>query len=105
MMNNQGDTVTLDKQKVARIRFVIASGHEGWEENLKWAVAVQKKADELYPGLFKPMLIYDNNYNQDISKYATLIEVGEDSNTIEEANRSMQYFTDILSIILEKESL
>ena len=51
------------------------------------------------------MLIYDNNYNQDISKYVTLIEVGEDSNTIEEANRSMQYFTDILSIILEKESL
>lgn len=90
----------IDGQNVASIRFIIASGHDGWEENLKWAVEIQKKADELYPELFEPMFIYDNNYNQNLGKYATLIEVGDDTNTVEEAQRSMIYLANVLNAVI-----
>lgn len=60
-----------------------------------------EKADELYPGLFKPIVIYDNRYNQDIGSYATLIEVGGDGNTLEEAENSVEILSEILSQIPE----
>ncbi len=90
------NSVEIDGQNVANLRFVIAIGHEGWENNLKWAVELQKKADKLYPGLFKPMYIYDKNYNQSCAKCATLVEVGNNANTVEEAQRSMRYFSEII---------
>ena len=31
--------------------------HKNWQENLKFAVKVQEKANELYPGLFKPIIL------------------------------------------------
>ena len=95
-----GDTILIDNKKVAKIRFVIASGYENWEESLNWAITIQKKADELYPGLFKPILIYDDTYNQEISKYATLVEVGNAENTVEEAENAIQLFSKILEEII-----
>ena len=48
---------------------------------------MQKKADEKYPGLFEPILIREEQYNQDLSKYSVLIEVGENCNYIEESDK------------------
>ena len=93
---DEENIIQINNEKVAKIRFVIAIGHDGWENNLKWAIELQKKADELYPGLFKPMYIYDRNFNQSATKYATLIEVGNEVDTIEEAQRSMIYFSDVI---------
>ena len=83
------------------MRFVIAIGHEGWEENLNWAIAIQKKADERYPGLFKPLLIYDRTYNQSVTKLATLVEVGNEANTVEEAENSMKYLANLIQEVLK----
>ena len=65
------------------------------EKNLKLAIEIQKIADKLYPGLFKPILIRERDYNQDLSKNAMLIEVGENCNTIEQALNSIKYFSEI----------
>lgn len=91
----------INGKKTAKMRFIIAIGHEGWENNLKWAIELQKKADELYPGLFQPMYLYNGNYNQDASKYATLVEVGNEVNTIEEATQSLEYFADVISEVMK----
>jgi stage II sporulation protein P len=93
--------VEIEGQKVANLRFVIAIGHEGWEENLNWAIAIQKKADERYPGLFKPLLIYDRTYNQSVTKLATLVEVGNEANTVEEAENSMKYLANLIQEVLK----
>jgi len=100
--NEEKNCIEIDGKKVAKLRFVIAIGHQNWEENLKWAIALQKKADERYPGLFKPLLIYDHTYNQSATKYATLIEVGNQKNTVEEAERSMIYFSNIIDNVIQK---
>lgn len=103
MEEQKVNTVKIEDNEVAQLRFVIAIGHENWEENLKWAINLQKKANEMYPGLFKPLLIYNNRYNQDITKYATLLEVGNNANTIEEAEKSMLYFSNIIEHVINGE--
>ncbi len=93
---NDENYIEIDSNKVAKLRFIIAVGHVNWKNNLKWAVSVQKKADEMYPGLFKAMYIYTGDYNQDLSQCATLIEVGHDENTVEEAKNSMKYLAEVI---------
>ncbi len=92
-------TVEIEGKKVAPLRFVIGINKEdnNWIYDLKWAVEIQKKAEEKYPGLFEPILVREEQYNQDLSKYAVLIEVGENCNYIEEALNSIEYFSEILS--------
>ena len=96
------NSVEIDGKSVANLRFVVAVGHEGWENNLNWAITIQKKADELYPGLFKPLLIYDNTYNQSATKFASLIEVGNNANTVNEAKESINYLAKIIDNVLKK---
>jgi len=98
------DYIEIEGKKAAKLRFVIAIGHENWENNLKWAIKLQKKADELYPGLFKEMFIYDDEYNQSIASCATLVEVGSDElNTIGEACNSMTYFSNVIDSVMQDE--
>lgn len=98
---NDKSYIEINGEKVSNIRFVISTDNDGWENNLKWAISLQKKANELYPGLFKPIYISNENYNQEINKFATLIEIGEDVNTLEEAKRSVKYFSDVLEKVLQ----
>ena len=51
-------------------------------------------------GLFKPILIRNDKYNQDLAKQAILIEVGENCNTLNEALNSMKYFSEIMNDVL-----
>ena len=69
---------------------------EEWMYDLKWAIEIQKLAEEKYPELFLPILIREQKYNQDMSKYAMLIEVGENCNYIEHALNSIRYFSEFI---------
>lgn len=56
--------------------------------------------------LSKPltMMAYFSNfedYNQDIGKYAILIEVGEKSNKIEQALKSVEYLAECITTLNE----
>ncbi len=99
--NLEENCIRIDGKEVATLRFIVSTGHEGWEDNLKWAIKIQKKADEIYPNLFKTLYIYDGNYNQQLAKHALLIEVGNNNNTIEEAKNSMIYLSNILDNLIE----
>ena len=50
--------------------------HPNWNQNLKFAIKIQEKAEEMYPGLFKPITLTKSRYNQHTGKYASIIEVG-----------------------------
>lgn len=99
-LEKEENIIEIDGEKVAKLRFVIGTNHKKWQKNLQWAVEIQKKADELYPGLFKPMLIDKNYYNQNLGEYATLLEVGVEINSLDEAKNSMKYLTDVIKEIL-----
>lgn len=93
--------VKIGDETAAQLMFVIGTDggglqHLNWQENLKFAVKVQQKADELYPGLFRPIIVRNSRYNQHLTKAATIIEVGATGNTMEQCMASMKYLAKVL---------
>ena len=62
---------------------------------MKFAIKLAQKADELYPGLFKPIIVRNSRYNHQVAKSACIIEVGATGNTLEECLNSMKYLSKI----------
>mgnify|MGYP005819236373 CR=1 FL=1 len=90
--------------QVAQLMFVMGVGSDTtknpyYEDNLKLALKIQQLADKVYPGLFKPMIVRNSVYNQDLNKYSFLVEVGATGNTIEEAKLATRCLTNLLNII------
>ena len=61
--------VKIGDEIAAQIMYVIGTNeggleHPNWEQNLKFAIKVQEKAEEMYPGLFKPIMLSKYRYNQ-----------------------------------------
>ncbi|MNP30172.1 Stage II sporulation protein P (SpoIIP) [compost metagenome] len=84
--------------------FVIGVGtdtakNEYWEDNLSLALQIQRIADSVYPGLFRPMIVRNSVYNQDLNKFSLLIEVGATGNTIDQALLSTRCLTNVLNIL------
>ncbi len=91
----------VNGQRVAQLMFVIGtdgggSEHPNWVQNLKVAVKIQEKANEMYPGLFRSMIVRNSRYNQHVAKGASIIEVGATANTLEECLLSMQCLANVM---------
>ena len=98
--NTYAPKVKIGDEYCARLMFVIGTdggglSHDNWRENLKFAIKLQQKANELYPGLFKPIIVRNSRYNHQVSKGACIIEVGATGNTLEECLNSMKYLSKI----------
>lgn len=97
-------TVKIGDEEAAQIMFVIGTNagglwHPNWNQNLKFAVKVQEKAEEMYPGLFKPIMLTKSRYNQHTGKYANIIEVGATGNTLDQCLNSMKYLAKVMDEI------
>lgn len=93
--------VKIGEEYASQLMFVMGSNvansiNSNWNQNLKFAIKVQQKANELYPGLFKPIILRNSEYNQHVSKAACIIEVGATGNTLEESINSMKYLAKII---------
>lgn len=98
-------TVQIGEEQAAQIMFVIGTDgggleHENWNDNLKFAIKVQEKANELYPGLFKPIILRNSRYNQHLAKAACIIEVGATGNTMDQCLNSMKYLAKVMSEVI-----
>lgn len=90
-----------DTDEAAQLMFVIGTNegglwHPNWNQNLKFAIKIQQKAEEMYPGLFKPIMLTKSRYNQHTGKYASIIEVGATGNTLEQCLTSMRYLAKVM---------
>ena len=103
--NTYAPTVKMGDEYAAQIMFVVGGNgssipHPEWQQNLKFAIKVQQKANELYPGLFRPIILRESGYNQQVSKAASLIEVGATGNTLDQCLVSMKYLAKVLDEVL-----
>lgn len=94
-------TVKIGDEYAAQLMFVIGTDgggleHPNWQQNLKFAIKIQEKANELYPGLFKPIILRNSRYNQHVTKAACIIEVGATGNTMEQCLTSMKYLAKVI---------
>lgn len=105
--NNSGfrPIIEIQGKTAAQIMFVVGTNggglsHPDWKENLKLAIKIQKKADELYPGLFRPMIIRNSRYNQHLTRGSLIIEVGATGNTLDDCLVSMEFLANVLEAVL-----
>ena len=99
--SNYDPSVKISEDTAAQLMFVIGTNggglyHPDWQSNLKFAIELQQKANEMYPGLFKPMIVRNSRYNQHLGKAACIIEVGATGNTLEQCLNSMKYLAKVL---------
>lgn len=102
--SNYDPSVKIGEDEVAKLMFVIGTDggglyHPQWRANLQFAIKVQEKANEMYPGLFKPIIVRNSRYNQHLGKSACIIEVGATGNTLDQCLTSMKYLSKIISEI------
>jgi len=81
--------------EVAKVMLVVGTDklglfHPFWRQNLLFAVHLQKNLSKICPQITRPINLSAARYNQHVSPYAIIIEVGSNGNTLEEALRSCQ---------------
>jgi len=90
-------TIKIDNKTAATCTLVIGDKNGNVGELKKNAQKFYDISQEMYPGLFRNIIIRPGAYfNQYHSDYAMLIEIGSTLNTLEEA----QYSADLLSEVL-----
>lgn len=99
--SNYDPSVKIGDDVAAQLMFVIGTNggglyHPNWQSNLKFAIELQEKANEMYPGLFKPMIVRNSRYNQHLGSAACIIEVGSTGNTLEQCLMSMKYLAKVI---------
>lgn len=102
--NTYAPKIKIGEEYCARIMFVIGTDggglkHDNWRNNLKFAMKVVQKGNELYPGLFKPIIVRNSRYNHHLADAACIIEVGATGNSLEECLNSMKYLAKIYNEI------
>ncbi|MBP3330558.1 MAG: stage II sporulation protein P [Clostridia bacterium] len=93
-------------KKAAQI--MIITGCEGgsitdfpdWEKNLRFALRLQKTAEDMYPTLMRPLFFCNRKYNMYKSECSVLLEMGSDANTLDEAAYSGRLIGDVLAKII-----
>ncbi|MBR3152079.1 MAG: stage II sporulation protein P [Clostridia bacterium] len=101
-----GPKIKIGDEYAAQLMFVMGSSegglyHPNWNENLKLAVKIQEKAEEMYPGLFKPIMLTQYRYNQSVARGSCIIEVGATGNTLDEALNSMKYLAEVIDEVMK----
>lgn len=96
----KASTVAFGKE-IAKIMLVIGTDklglyHPYWRQNLAFAVNIQKNLIDLCPSIVRPINISAARYNQHISPYAILIEIGSNGNILEEALKSCAFVAEAL---------
>ena len=103
-------TVTVKGKKAAQIMIISGCQEEGnpiknlpdWRYNLTFAVHLQQKLEELFEGITRPLYFCPRSYNMNVTHCSLLIEVGSDSNTLEEAVYTGKCIGVAVSKILEE---
>lgn len=99
-------TFTYQGRKAAQIMIMTGYDTSGdfpfWEDNLTFAVKLQQRCEQMYPGMTRPLYFGEFTYNMDLNNGSLLIEVGTDANTPEEACRSGEMLGNALSSVLQK---
>ena len=102
-------TANLNGKKAAQVMIISGCQEEGngiedfpdWRYNLIFALKLQKEMEESFPSLTRPIFFCPRRYNMNMTRCSLLIEVGSDSNTLEEACLSGRCIGKSLSNLLK----
>lgn len=95
----------VEGRQGAQLLFVMGTNaagqyHPNWQGNLSLALKLQTLCEKEAPGLFRDLSLRSQRYNQHLTPYSLLLEVGTAGNTLEEAILSAEFFAQQLSRLL-----
>lgn len=70
------------------------------QDNLAFSLQMQITAEEYYPGFSRAIYLKGYRYNMHYCPKTLLVEVGAQTNTVEEAMNAMEPLADILAKVL-----
>jgi stage II sporulation protein P len=100
-------TVMVNGTAMARISIVVGMGQPDllqphWQQNHAFAKLIDAKLNQHFPGLSRGIQLVEWRYNQHLHPRALLIEVGCQDNSREEAVRSIELLSDVVTEILSE---
>lgn len=100
---NVGDTPCAQVMVLCGTNF---SGlkHPDWQDNLNFALKLQRRMVDLYPTLARPLKLSPYRYNQHVAPGALIVEIGTNGNTLREAVTAARYFGECLADVLTGET-
>lgn len=97
-------SVTLNNKSLAKIEFVVGTANKNYQQNLSMTRKLINISQGLFPGLVRMGSPNDNGvyyihayFNQNKSANATLLEVGNEINTLDEAKTTGYYIARIIA--------
>ena len=105
--NQLGTAREILGQDSAQVMLVIGTDeggmdHPDWEDNLSWALKIQKNLDEEAPGLARPLNLRIERFNEDLTPGSILLEVGTAGDTLREALTAVDLFGQGLLTAMEE---
>jgi stage II sporulation protein P len=91
--NNGGQldtSVQVGGHECAQLMMVVGTRQQGWEQNMALAVKLTALLEKQHPGSTRPISFRTQQFNQDLSPGALLIEVGAAGNSRQEALRAVE---------------
>ena len=102
--SKEGKYTIIDGKRVAKFSMVVGQANENYVELYDFAKKVGNRAGEMYSGFDGAIIEQNYKYNEFVSNKALLLEVGNNKNTIEEANACGRYFAQVLADVIEEEN-
>lgn len=95
-------TVEINGETVSSFAMVVGQGNENATALNTLAENVLATADEMYPGFAGRKIDKEYKYNQYVSDYAMLIEVGNNENNISETRLTGKYLAHVLKAVIDE---
>ena len=97
----------LKGEAAAQVMCVVGSDwagdeHPAWENDLSLALKLREELNNRCEGICRPVFLKGNTYNQELSEYSLLIEVGSSGNSLAEAQRSAELIAEALTALIPK---
>ena len=96
----------INGKKAAQVMLVVGSetgtvtGFPNWKQNFRLALRFQQTMETMYPGLARAMNFCSRKYNMNLTGGSMLLEVGCETNTLEEACYSAELASTALLSLL-----
>lgn len=95
-------TIDVNGKKASSFNIVIGKKNENYPQLMNFASRFLSKANELYPGIGGRIIERDYKFNQYLSDYYLLLEVGNNGNRIEEVELTGVLIADVLEAIMSE---
>ncbi|HLS88028.1 MAG TPA: stage II sporulation protein P [Sphingobacteriaceae bacterium] len=82
---------------VTKIAIVVGRQNPQFAVNRRYALSLKGVVDKVHPGLIGGVLFLNGNFNQDLSPFNLLIEVGAHTNSRAEAERAVTLFAEAVA--------